>query len=106
MYLVESGAYLEDLFFGLQQTLLAIYGLTTGPSRCKLELHPKTLTQSSEKSLQMRFWFLLFKTEKNEIECMDDIINKHLLRTQTALIRIHLNLRITMLSAVTLLISM
>jgi len=41
MYLVESGVYLEDLFSGLQQTLLAIYGLTTAPLRCTLELHPK-----------------------------------------------------------------
>lgn len=67
MYLVESGVYLEDLFSGLQQTLLAICGSTTGPSRCKLELRPKTLTQSSEKGLQKRFWFLLFKIEKDKL---------------------------------------
>lgn len=58
---VESGVYLEDLSSGLQQTSVAAYGLTTGPLKCKLELHPKTLTQSSEKSLLMHFWFLLFK---------------------------------------------
>lgn len=78
-YLVESGVYLEDLSSGLQQTSLAIYGLTTGPLRCMLELHPKTLTQSSERSLQMHFWFLLFKIEKAscDTDCMDDITNKH-----------------------------
>lgn len=58
---VESGVYLEDLSSGLQQTLVAAYGLTTGPLRCKSELRPKMLTQSSEKSLLMHFWFLLFK---------------------------------------------
>lgn len=59
--LVESGVYLEDLSSGLQQTLVAAYGLRTGLLRCKLELHPKMITQSSEKSLLMHFWFLLFK---------------------------------------------
>lgn len=66
-YLAESGAYLEDLFSGLQQTLLAIYGLTTGPSRCMLEFHPKMLTQSSERSLQMHFWFPLFKIKTDKL---------------------------------------
>lgn len=59
--LVESGVYLADLSSGLQQTLVAAYGLRTGPLRCKLELHPKMIIQSSEKSLLMHFWFLLFK---------------------------------------------
>lgn len=65
--LTESVVYREDLFSGLQQTSLAIYGLTTGPLICKLELHPKMLIQSSEKSLQPQFWFLLFKTETGKL---------------------------------------
>lgn len=56
-----SAVHLEDLSSGLQQTWVAACGLTTGPLRCKLELHPKMITQSSEKSLLTHFWFLLFK---------------------------------------------
>jgi len=69
MYLTESVDYPEDSFSGLQQTLLVAYGLTTGPSRCKLELHPKMLIQSSEKSLQLQFLFLLYKKETGKLQC-------------------------------------